>query len=123
METIKGWSFPLEIDETTGKIKTTTLENDIKQSILILLHTQKGERLYHSDYGNELQRFMFEPLQSNLKKDIQKEIENCIKKWEKRVLIFIFIVFNIRLILMYQGKGKSEGVNVKIRLPGLRVYT
>ncbi len=85
METIKGWSFPLEIDETTGKIKTTTLENDIKQSILILLHTQKGERLYHSDYGNELQRFMFEPLQSNLKKDIQKEIENCIKKWEKRV--------------------------------------
>ena len=93
METIKGWSFPLEIDETTGKIKTTTLEDDIKQSILILLHTQKGERLYHSDYGCDLQRFMFEPIQSSLKKNIQKEIENCIKKWEKRVSSVIVNIF------------------------------
>lgn len=85
METAKGWSFPLEVDDITGKIKTTTLENDIKQSIMILLHTQKGERLGHSDYGNNLNRFMFEPLQNSLKKNIQKEIESCIRKWEKRV--------------------------------------
>lgn len=85
MKTVKGWQFPLEVDATTGKIKTTTLENDIKQSIMILLHTQKGERLGHSDYGSDLNRFMFEPLQNGLKKNIQKEIENCIRKWEKRV--------------------------------------
>ena len=85
MKTAKGWSFPLEVDDITGKIKTTTLENDIKQSIMILLHTQKGERLGHSDYGNNLNRFMFEPLQNSLKKNIQKEIESCIRKWEKRV--------------------------------------
>ena len=73
MKTAKGWSFPLEVDDITGKIKTTTLENDIKQSIMILLHTQKGERLGHSDYGNNLNRFMFEPLQNSLKKNIKKE--------------------------------------------------
>ncbi len=85
MEQCKGWHFPLEVDALTGKIKTTTLENDIKQSILILLHTQKGERLGHSDYGSQLRRFLFEPLQSSLKRSIQKEVENTIKKWEKRV--------------------------------------
>lgn len=85
MRTIKGWQFPLEVDEITGKIKTTTLENDIKQSIMILLNTQKGERLGHSDYGSELNRFMFEPIHNSLKKNIQKEIESCIRKWEKRV--------------------------------------
>ena len=85
MEQWKGWHFPLEVDSLTGKIKTTTLENDVKQSILILLHTQRGERLGHSTYGSQLHRFLFYSLQSSLKRSIQKEVENTIKKWEKRV--------------------------------------
>ena len=53
-----GWAFPVRIDEKTGKIKTTTLEEDIKQSVKILLNTIRGERLKHNNYGSQLNIFV-----------------------------------------------------------------
>lgn len=80
-----GWSFPVGIDSRTGKIKTTDLKEDIRQSILILLHTIPGERLLHKDYGCNLVQFMFEPITYELLKAIREEVLGSILKWEKRV--------------------------------------
>ncbi len=80
-----GWSFPIRINEMTGKIETTDFESDIRQSILILLNTLKGERLMHKTYGSDLNKFMFEPISYNLVKNIKDEVTKSIKRWEKRV--------------------------------------
>lgn len=73
------------IDKKTGKIKTTDVKEDIRQSILILLSTSPGERLLHGDYGCNLRKFMFEPISFELIKAIQAEVLAAITKWEKRI--------------------------------------
>ena len=80
-----GWAFPISIDEKTGKIKTTTLQEDIKQSVIILLNTVRGERLKHSSYGSQLTRFVFEPISYGLVREIEEEVYETLQYWEKRI--------------------------------------
>lgn len=80
-----GWAFPVRIDEKTGKIKTTTLEEDIKQSVKILLNTIRGERLKHNNYGSQLNRFVFEPMSYTLVNEIEEEVYETLHYWEKRI--------------------------------------
>lgn len=80
-----GWAFPIEIDEKTGKIKTTSLEEDIKQSVKILLNTVRGERLKHHNYGSQLTKFIFEPISYNLVREIEEEVYEILRYWEKRI--------------------------------------
>lgn len=80
-----GWAFPIGVDSRTGKIKTTNLSEDIKQSIIILLNTTRGERLKHSSYGTDLNRFVFEPISYSLIREIKEEINSSLNYWEKRI--------------------------------------
>ncbi len=80
-----GWYFPLQVNPQTGSIQTTDLKTDIRQSLLILLSTRKGERLGHKNYGCNLDRFMFEPITYSLIKEVKEEVKRAIKTWEKRV--------------------------------------
>ena len=80
-----GWAFPIGVDEKTGKIKTTSLEDDIKQSVKILLNTVRGERLKHSSYGSQLTRFVFEPISYGLVREIEEEVYETLQYWEKRI--------------------------------------
>lgn len=82
---IRGWNFPVMVDSKNGKIQTTDLKKDIAQSIQILLSTMPGERLFHREYGCNLQRFMFEPVTYELVKAVRQEVLAAILKWEKRV--------------------------------------
>ncbi len=80
-----GWKFPFSINPITGKIETTTLEEDIRQSIKIVLNTYLGERLLYKSYGNDLNRFMFEIMSYPLINDMREDVQNCILRWEKRI--------------------------------------
>ena len=80
-----GWKFPISVDAKTGKIRTTSLEEDIKQSVKILLNTVRGERLKHSNYGSQLTRFVFEPISYHLVREIEEEVYNTLRYWEKRI--------------------------------------
>lgn len=80
-----GWSFPIRVDEKTGKIKTTSLEEDIKQSVKILLNTVRGERLKHRNYGSQLTRFVFEPISYHLVREIEEELYETLQYWEPRI--------------------------------------
>ena len=39
-----GFKFPVQVDENTGRVKTSSFEEDIEESIRIILGTQPGER-------------------------------------------------------------------------------
>lgn len=80
-----GWNFPVTLDYQTGKIKTTDLKSDIRQSLLILLSTTPGERLIHGDYGCNLSQFMFEPITYELLRKIRYEVLSAVARWEKRI--------------------------------------
>ena len=57
----------------------------IKQSIVNLLMTNKGERVYQPEYGSDLRRFLFEPMDFATAAAIQSNIVSTIKKFEPRI--------------------------------------
>lgn len=52
---------------------------------MILLSTLPGERIFHPDYGCNLNQFIFEPVTYQLVNRLQREILKSIDRWEKRI--------------------------------------
>jgi uncharacterized protein len=61
-----GWAFPPEFDRNAGAVQMVSGEEDINQSLNILLSTSLGERVMQARYGCNLHDFVFEPLNSSV---------------------------------------------------------
>ena len=85
MSVIKGWKFPIQVDEVTGKIKTVEDNEDIKQSIRIILETQKNERKIYPNFGTDLRSYMFEIVDHVFISNIKNTIESSIKMWATHI--------------------------------------
>ena len=59
----------------------------IKQAIVNLLLTNKGERLMNPDYGSDIRSYLFEQLDYGTAQQIIGNIEFTIAKWEPRIQI------------------------------------
>ena len=56
----RGWRFPVAIN-LTGGIASSALEENIRESIFIVLGTAPGERVMRPDFGCRIHDLMFEP--------------------------------------------------------------
>ena len=59
----------------------------IKQAIVNLLLTNKGERLMNPNYGSDIRRYLFEPLDYGTSYLIKGNIESTISKFEPRISV------------------------------------
>ena len=81
----RGWKFPIEVDQATGRIVETQHEDDIAEAIRIIIWTGKGERLMRPDFGCGIERFLFEGNDDTTLHLIEAEIMDAIRMWEPRV--------------------------------------
>ena len=56
-----GVAFPLALD-SQGRIAMRSLEDQVRQSILLILRTARGERVMRPDFGAGLEQLVFSPL-------------------------------------------------------------
>ena len=82
---IRGWKFPIEVDENTGKIKTIEDNENVKQSIKIILQTQKFERKIVPTFGTDLRSFMFEVVDPTFISTLTSAIKSSLKMWEEHI--------------------------------------
>ena len=59
----------------------------IKQAIVNLLLTNKGERAFKPDYGSDIRSYLFEPLDYGTAAQIDLSIKNTIAKFEPRIRV------------------------------------
>jgi phage baseplate assembly protein W len=78
-------AFPPRYDRKTKGLLLESYESSIQQSIKIIILTQRGERLGNPNFGTDLGRFMFEPIDRFLISDVEKELRRSISKYEKRI--------------------------------------
>lgn len=81
----KGWSFPPEFDGRTGEIVMSAEEQDIRESLRILLTTRVGERIIQPEYGCDLTEFVFENLNTTNKTYIRDLVETAVLYFEPRI--------------------------------------
>ena len=80
-----GWSFPPEFSKVRKAVKMIADEEDIRNSLEILLSTRIGERIMHPEYGCNLNEMMFEPMTLSLQTYIKDLVFTAIFYYEPRI--------------------------------------
>jgi phage baseplate assembly protein W len=79
---VYGLTFPLGLEKNNGGFfKKNSGINLIRQSVKQLLLTEKGERLMLPNYGCNLRKFLFQPLDENTFTAIKEEIRNSFSNY------------------------------------------
>ncbi|HEY5919631.1 MAG TPA: GPW/gp25 family protein [Chryseolinea sp.] len=81
-----GWAFPPAFDNESGTVNMVSNEQDIRESLNILLSTSLGERVMQPKYGCNLTDYLFEPLSSSMIGFIKDRVENAILFYEPRII-------------------------------------
>jgi uncharacterized protein len=81
----RGWAMPVDIDQRTGLVASVEYEDDIRQSILIILETARGERVMRSDFGCGIHELVFEAVDSKTLQRIRSEVEDALRRYEARI--------------------------------------
>lgn len=61
--------------------------NAIKNSIVNLFNTIQGERILLPDYGCDLRKYIFQPINDSTSRSIGRTIKMVIEQWEPRVTL------------------------------------
>lgn len=92
-----------------GDLNTVTNLKSVKQSLNILLNTQRGTRIFNPEYGCRIKSFLFEPFDESIAKRIGIEVQETIQNFEPRVEI---IGINVNM----KWENSSYDVNIVYRL-------
>jgi phage baseplate assembly protein W len=78
-----GWWFPPLLD--AGHVGLARYEDDVEQSIRIILGTNPGERLMRPTFGAGLEQFLFEPISTTTMQRLRTRVEQALVDWEPRI--------------------------------------
>ena len=79
-----GIAFPLGVN-AQGQIAMSSLEEHVRQSILLIIQTMKGERMMRPDFGAGLNNLIFEPLNASTAALLQHEVQTALVRFEPRI--------------------------------------
>ena len=98
-----GWGFPPEFTKFGDSITTKISSNDedIKESLNLLLSTRLGERIMQPAYGCGIHALVYEVLNESMVTEIIDMIERAILFFEPRI-----VLDNIDVIEEQLGQGK-----------------
>ena len=81
----RGWAMPVELDARTGRVASVAYEEDIRQSIRIILETAPGERLMRPNFGCGINEMMFTVLDTTTIEQIRSLVEEALVRCEARI--------------------------------------
>jgi phage baseplate assembly protein W len=80
----KGLRFPVSVN-LNGGVSSSVLEENVRQSIFIILGTAPGERIYRPDFGCRIHDLMFEPNNAITAAAAEVYCEEALYKYEPRI--------------------------------------
>ncbi|GAB1857160.1 GPW/gp25 family protein [Flavobacteriaceae bacterium MHTCC 0001] len=80
-----GWSFPPTFNPHERSVATVSDEEDIRQSLEILMSTRLGERILLSDYGCGIHAMPFESITVTFLTKLKSIIKKAILLYEPRI--------------------------------------
>jgi phage baseplate assembly protein W len=82
-----GWSFPPAFDNSNFQLTISSGENNIKQSINLLLQTPIGSRSLMPSYGSDLHNYVFCQTDSALRAKIVNSVKRILLENEPRITV------------------------------------
>jgi len=82
-----GWSFPPTFEIGSKSIQMVSDEEDIRQSLKLLMSTNPGERITNPEYGCDLRKVMFQDVDQATRFLIKDIIADAVLLHESRVTL------------------------------------
>lgn len=82
----QGLGFPPRVG-ADGRLAWSSGEDNIRESIRLILMTEPGERLMREDFGCSLRSYLFEPNTAATRQRISNEITRGLTLWEPRISV------------------------------------
>ena len=98
-----GWSFPPRFSKIRKGVEMRSGEEDIRESLRILLATRLGERFLQPKYGCNLDELLFEPLNTTVTTYIRGLVKQAILIYEPRIELE-----DVAIDLLDEPAGKIE---------------
>ena len=106
----KDLNITFKKDPVTNDVVVSKDASAIKQAIVNLLMTNKGERLMNPNYGSDIRRYLFEPLDYGTANQITGNIKSTIDTFEPRIS-----VLNLRALPNMDDNGFDVEMTYEIR--------
>ena len=81
-----GWKFPVGVDPS-GNVAFSKYEEDIKEAIIIILSTAKGERVMHPDFGCGIHGMVFQTINMSTLSLIEMTVREALTQYEPRIAL------------------------------------
>jgi phage baseplate assembly protein W len=79
-----GWRFPIQPD-ATGSIGFVDGDENVEQSLKILLLTDLGQRVMRPDFGSKARNLVFAPGSLQYLGLLENNIREAVIDWEPRI--------------------------------------
>lgn len=79
-----GWKFPVNPDET-GRVALSRFEENIRESVLTILRTARGERQMRPEFGCDIQGLVFAENNMSTAGLASFYVEQALTRWEPRI--------------------------------------
>jgi phage baseplate assembly protein W len=80
----RGWRFPI-LPDRTGSLGYVSGDENVEQSLHLLLLTALGERLMRADFGSAAPRLVFAPGSAQFLGLLERTVRDAVRDWEPRV--------------------------------------
>ncbi|MGI5400296.1 GPW/gp25 family protein [Streptomyces sp. CA-135486] len=80
----RGWPVPAAVSPG-GELAEVSGAEKVRQSVLLILGTRRGERVARPDFGAGLEDFLFEPLGPTTAALVRHRVETALVLWEPRI--------------------------------------
>jgi phage baseplate assembly protein W len=80
-----GWNFPIALDDARQVRMTPDGEENIRQSIWMILSTSPGERLMRPDFGCGLHEMVFGVSNAGTASALAEAVRQALAIWEPRI--------------------------------------
>lgn len=82
----QGFAFPMQVG-ALGRIRLATGEEDIAQSIHIILSTVPGERVMRPTFGCRAWELLFDPNHAATHSLMEQYVREALAMWEPRIVV------------------------------------
>jgi len=80
----RGWRFPI-LPDPTGSLGYVDGDDNVEQSLRVLLLTQLGERVMRPDFGCAAPRLLFAPASLHFLAALETTVREAVRDFEPRI--------------------------------------
>jgi uncharacterized protein len=105
----QGLSFPPRVG-ADGRLAWSSGEENVRESIRVILLTAPGERLMREQFGCGIRQFLFEPNTATTRQLLRERIVQALSRWEPRAAVQEVTVEPVA------GEPRLAAVTIQFRL-------